>query len=109
MIMKKINDRMYEFFELGSDDYNREITDVVTSESEDDFSWLEESLNNANFEFLFEEMNDVDDIDDVVITKPKTKRDEVIESLNYLKSKEFKTKQDRESIYTLEMVLKSMR
>ena len=97
---------MYEFFELGSDNYNREITDVVSSETEDDFSWLEESLNNADFEFLFEEM---DDIDDVVITKPKTKRDEVLESLSYLKSKEFKTKQDRESIYTLEVVLKSMK
>jgi hypothetical protein len=106
MMMKKINDRMYEFFELGSDNYNREITDVVSSETEDDFSWLEESLNNADFEFLFEEM---DDIDDVVITKPKTKRDEVLESLSYLKSKEFKTKQDRESIYTLEVVLKSMK
>jgi hypothetical protein len=104
--MKKINDRMYEFFELGSDDYNREITDVVSSETEDDFSWLEESLNNADFEFLFEEM---DDVDDVVITKPKTKRDEVLESLSYLKSKEFKTKQDRESIYTLEVVLKNMK
>ena len=98
---------MYEFFELGSDDYNREITDVVTSESEDDFSWLEESLNNANFDFLFEE--DYEDDDVIVESKPKTKRDEVIESLSYLKSKEFKTKQDRESIYTLEMVLKSMR
>ena len=97
---------MYEFFELGSDNYNREITDVVSSETEDDFSWLEESLNNADFEFLFEEM---DDIDDVVITKPKTKRDEILESLSYLKSKEFKTKQDRESIYTLEVVLKSMK
>lgn len=97
---------MYEFFELGSDDYNREITDVVSSETEDDFSWLEESLNNADFEFLFEEM---DDVDDVVITKPKTKRDEVLESLSYLKSKEFKTKQDRESIYTLEVVLKNMK
>jgi hypothetical protein len=106
MMMKKINDRMYEFFELGSDNYNREITDVVSSETEDDFSWLEESLNNADFEFLFEEM---DDIDDVVITKPKTKRDEILESLSYLKSKEFKTKQDRESIYTLEVVLKSMK
>ena len=98
---------MYEFFELGSDDYNREITDVVTSEAEDDFSWLEESLNNANFDFLFEE--DYEDDDVIVESKPKTKRDEVIESLSYLKSKEFKTKQDRESIYTLEMVLKSMR
>ena len=41
-------------------------------------------------------------------TPPKSKRDELLESLNYLKSKETKTKQDKESIYTLEMVLKNM-
>jgi hypothetical protein len=29
--------------------------------------------------------------------------------LNYLKSKDVKTKQDRDSIYTLEMILKNMR
>jgi hypothetical protein len=53
--------------------------------------------------------NDYDDYEDVqVITKPKSKRDELVDSLNYLKSKEFKTKQDRESIYTLEVILKNM-
>jgi hypothetical protein len=41
-------------------------------------------------------------------TQPKSKRDELLESLKYLKSKEVKTKQDKESIYTLEMVLKNM-
>jgi len=40
--------------------------------------------------------------------KKKTKRDEVLESLSYLRSKPSPTKQDRESIYTLEMVLKNM-
>ena len=38
----------------------------------------------------------------------KSKKDEVIESLNYLKSKKVKTKQDKDSIYSLEMVLKNM-
>lgn len=38
----------------------------------------------------------------------KSKKDEVIETLNYLKSKNVKTKQDKESIYSLEMVLKNM-
>jgi hypothetical protein len=38
----------------------------------------------------------------------KSKKDEVIETLNYLKSKNIKTKQDKESIYSLEMVLKNM-
>lgn len=39
---------------------------------------------------------------------PKSKKEEVLQSLEYLKSKEVKTKQDKDSIYTLEMVLKSM-
>lgn len=41
-------------------------------------------------------------------TQQKSKRDELTESLNYLKSKKVKTKQDKDSIYTLEMVLKNM-
>ena len=40
--------------------------------------------------------------------QPKSKKDELLESLKYLKSKEVKTKQDKESIYTLEVVLKNM-
>ena len=40
--------------------------------------------------------------------KPKTKRDEILESLSYLRSKPSPTKQDRESIYTLEMVLRNI-
>ena len=39
---------------------------------------------------------------------PKSKKEEVLQSLEYLKSKQVKTKQDKDSIYTLEMVLKSM-
>jgi hypothetical protein len=39
---------------------------------------------------------------------PKSKKEEVMQSLEYLKSKQVKTKQDKDSIYTLEMVLKSM-
>lgn len=38
----------------------------------------------------------------------KSKKDEILESLNYLKSKKVKTKQDKDSIYSLEMVLKNM-
>lgn len=38
-----------------------------------------------------------------------SKKDEILESLNYLKSKKVKTKQDKDSIYSLEMVLKSMK
>jgi hypothetical protein len=38
----------------------------------------------------------------------KSKKDEILESLNYLKSKKVKTKQDKDSIYSLEMVLKNL-
>lgn len=37
-----------------------------------------------------------------------SKKDDILESLNYLKNKKVKTKQDKESIYSLEMVLKNM-
>jgi hypothetical protein len=40
--------------------------------------------------------------------KPKDKKSEIIDSLNYLKSKTNKTKQDKDSIYTLEMILKNL-
>jgi IS1 family transposase len=48
--------------------------------------------------------------DDVeVVSKPKSKKDEVIESLHYLRNKPNPTKQDKESIYALEMVLRNMK
>jgi hypothetical protein len=40
--------------------------------------------------------------------KSKNKKDDLMESLSYLKNKKVKTKQDKESIYTLEMILKNM-
>ena len=44
-----------------------------------------------------------------VVSKPKSKKDEVIESLRYLRNKPNPTKQDKESIYALEMVLRNMK
>lgn len=116
MIMKKINDRVYEFFDLKPEDENIEITNVITSNSEDNNYWLYDELKTADLDvsswmkdLVDDNDNDYDDYEDVqVITKPKSKRDELVDSLNYLKSKEFKTKQDRESIYTLEVILKNM-
>lgn len=116
--MKKINDRVYEFFDLKPEDENNEITNVIPSNSEDNIYWLYDELKTADLD-ISSWMNDLvddddndddyDDYEDVqVITKPKSKRDELVDSLNYLKSKEFKTKQDRESIYTLEVILKNM-
>jgi hypothetical protein len=44
----------------------------------------------------------------VSVQNAKSKKDEIIDSLNYLKNKKIKTKQDKESIYSLEMVLKNI-
>ena len=44
----------------------------------------------------------------VSVQNTKSKKDEILDSLNYLKNKKVKTKQDKESIYSLEMVLKNL-
>ena len=138
MKMRKINDRLYEFF-VGEQDYT-EITDVEYTEVEEkiDYSKYEYYFGEDDCELLEEYRNEkpkvksipvvkskpkslrlpkpvveevelIDHEDVEVISKPKTKRDELLESLSYLKSKSFKTKQDRESIYTLEVILKNMK
>jgi len=45
-----------------------------------------------------------------VVETPRVpdKKQEIIASLDYLKNKPIKSKQDKESIYSLEMVLKNM-
>lgn len=79
------------------------------------FTWNPDKSLNIVREFL----NDNPEIKPVVSKKvvyepqqkktpPKSKRDELLESLEYLKSKKTKTKQDKESIYALEMILKNM-
>lgn len=44
-----------------------------------------------------------------VVSNKKNNKSEIIQSLDYLKNKKEKTKQDKENIYTLEMVLKNLR
>jgi hypothetical protein len=44
----------------------------------------------------------------VEIKTPSTKKEELMESLKYLKEKQSKTKQDKDSIGVLEAVLKNM-
>ena len=44
----------------------------------------------------------------VEIKKPSTKKEELMESLKYLKDKQSKTKQDKDSIGVLEAVLKNI-
>ena len=45
----------------------------------------------------------------VSVQNTKSKKDEILDSLNYLKNKKVKSKQDKESIYSSEMVLKNMK
>ena len=45
----------------------------------------------------------------VEIKKPSTKKDELMESLKYLKNKQSKTKQDKESIEIINSILKNMK
>ena len=40
--------------------------------------------------------------------KVKSKKQEIIDAINYIKSKTEKTKKDKESLYSLEMVLKNL-
>lgn len=121
MKMKKIKDRVYEFWNLNPEDSNREITDVEFTEVEDDIDYSKyEFYFGEDFCLLKEDNCDVEDEvfnlpepevteEVVILSKPKSKKDEINESLSYLKSKPSKTKQDREAIYTLEIVLKSMK
>jgi hypothetical protein len=53
--------------------------------------------------------NTCDNISVSTVSNTKSKKDELIESLEYLKNKKVKSKQDKESIYSIEMVLKNMK
>ena len=66
--------------------------------------------NNENLKDSFEIKNTTKPAvkSNMNTTKQKSKKDEIIDSLNYLKSKKSPTKQDKDSIYTLQMILKNM-
>lgn len=115
MLRERFDNHVRKFFGLDEED-------VVMSEKIDDddtdlylfdniYDVDEDVTPNylylADFEFAFEDYTDEDEV--LSEEKPKTKKDEILENLNYLKSKTKKTKQDHDSIYTLEMVLKNMK
>lgn len=83
---------------IVNDIYNPKLSDV--KKQVDSVNWVD--IDEVDiYESIF---NDVE-----VVSKPKSKKDEVIESLYYLHNKPNPTKQDKESIYSLEMVLKNMK
>lgn len=65
------------------------------------------TVENSVFED--DDTYDFSPVETPVAPKVSNKKQEIIESLNYLKSKPTKSKKDQESIYTLEMILKNMK
>ena len=81
-----------------NDIYNPKLSDV--KKQVDSVDWVD--IDEVDiYESIFADVE--------VISKPKSKKDEVIESLSYLRNKPNPTKQDKESIYALEMVLRNMK
>lgn len=81
------------------------------------FTWNPDKSLSIVKEFLCDQPSSPSNVKPILsgstknIVKPaqnKNKKDELMENLDYLKSKKNKTKQDKDSIYTLEMVLKNM-
>ena len=62
-----------------------------------------------NSVFDEEESYDYSPVETPSAPKVSNKKQEIIDSLKYLKDKQSKTKKDRESIYALEMILKNMK
>jgi hypothetical protein len=64
------------------------------------------SVKEDNCPYCVEKISEKKELH-VVDEYKSDKHKEIVESLNYLRSKPIKTKQDRESIHTLEIVLKN--
>jgi hypothetical protein len=73
-----------------------------------DFSSLLESEDSNQKKVDFKPTKKKDIGENGKTIRVKSKKDEIVESLKYLRSKPTKTKQDKESIYTLEVLLKNM-
>jgi hypothetical protein len=86
--MEKELFRHIVFFITKSESKTNEVMDIVFPEKK-------ERNSNVHNEIKKEKISN--------------KKQEILDSLNYLKSKKVKTKQDKESIYTLEMVLRNMK
>lgn len=58
---------------------------------------------------IYDDKKTLDKNDDSNKSSSVEKKQNLLDSLSYLKSKKVKTKQDKESIYTLEMILRNMK
>jgi hypothetical protein len=87
--MKKILTQLAVYILCGCHDKTDNIMDIIYGENK---SQKQKPLVKTNS-----------------IKSVMSKKEELVDNLTYLKSKKTKTKQDKESIYTLEMVLKNMK
>lgn len=80
------------------------LVQLVTKDPNKSMDIVRELLNKPN---KVERNKSISSSTPITSNSSKSKNEELVSSLNYLKSKKFKTKQDKESIYTLEMILKN--
>jgi hypothetical protein len=113
--MNKIYKLLYKFWGLDENDFNKETIvfsdDLIVKEDlsfDESDLWFDSISYTADYSDIFSDEDD-DDFSYVEVSKPNNKKQEVIDGLKYLKSKKTKTKQDLDSIYTLEMVLRTMK
>lgn len=82
------------------------LVQLVTKDPNKSMDIVRELLNKTN---TVEKNKSVSTSTTNISNSNTSKNEELISSLNYLKSKKIKTKQDKDSIYTLEMILKNMK
>lgn len=80
------------------------LVQLVTKDPNKSMDIVRELLNKPN---KVERNKSISPSTSIASNSNKSKNEELVSSLNYLKSKKIKTKQDKESIYTLEMILKN--
>jgi len=80
------------------------LVQIVTKDPNKSMDIVRELLNKSD---KVERNKSITSSTSISSNTNKSKNEELVSSLNYLKSKKIKTKQDKESIYTLEMILKN--
>jgi len=113
--MDKLFQKMHKFWGLKLDEKTKPPFYFKTNQKlfEDIEVFIQSSIfdynqKNQNEEVDYEIIPD-DDNSKENTSIFKNQNQKILDSLNYLKSKKLKTKQDRESIYTLEKILENFK
>jgi hypothetical protein len=87
---------------------NQLNTKLLVYEYEQKIKHLEQRILDLENE-LFKKECQIKITSKVTVKSVPSKKQEIINAIEYLKNKKVKTKQDKDSIYSLEMVLKNMK